>query len=154
MQRKHYAKKILLPDGSRLRIGIVVSDFNADITAPMLAGALATLGACKVKKGNIRVVHVPGSFEIPFGCLTLIKSGKYDALIALGCIIKGETTHDVYIATAASNGIMSISLEHGIPIAFGVITTNNLAQAKIRSSGKTNKGDEAAITAITMAKLR
>jgi len=67
MQRKHYAKKILLPDGSRLRIGIVVSDFNADITAPMLAGALATLGACKVKKGNIRVVHVPGSFEIPFG---------------------------------------------------------------------------------------
>jgi len=154
MQRKHYAKKVPLPDGSRLRIGVVVSDFNTDITAPMLDGALATLGACKVKKNNIRIVHVPGSFEIPFGCLTLIKSGKYDALIALGCIIKGETTHDVYIATATSDGIMKLSLEYKIPIAFGVITTNNLAQAKVRSSGKTNKGGEAAVTAIAMAKLR
>ena len=154
MQRKHYAKKVLLPDGSRLRIGIVVSDFNSDITAPMLEGALQTLDACKVKKSNIRTVHVPGSFEIPFGCLALIKSRKYDALITLGCIIKGETTHDIYIATATSNGIMNLSLEHKLPIAFGVITTNNLAQAKVRSTGKTNKGVEAAITAITMAKLR
>jgi len=154
MQRKHYAKKILLPDGSRLRIGIVVADFNSDITTPMLAGALETLEACKVKKSNIRAVHVPGSFEIPYGCLTLMKSGKYDALIALGCIIKGETTHDIYIATATSNGIMDLSLKHKLPIAFGVITTNDLAQAKVRSSGKSNKGVEAAITAITMANLR
>ena len=153
MQRKHYAKKVSLPDGSHLKIGIVVSEFNSDITAPMLDGALKTLEACKVKKTEIRVVHVPGSFEIPFGCLALIKSGKYDAIIALGCIIKGETTHDVYIASAASTGIMNLSLEHKIPIAFGIITTNNLAQAKVRSSGNTNKGCEAAVTAVTMAKL-
>jgi 6,7-dimethyl-8-ribityllumazine synthase len=154
MQRKHYAKKILLPDGSRLRIGIVVADFNSDITVPMLDGAIATLEACKVKKSNIRAVHVPGSFELPYACLALIKSGNYDALIALGCIIKGETTHDIYIATATANGIMNLSLQYKTPIAFGIITTNNLAQAKVRSSGKANKGVEAAITAVTMAKLR
>jgi 6,7-dimethyl-8-ribityllumazine synthase len=155
MQRKNNTKKVSLPDGSRLRIGVVVSDFNADITGPMLDGALTTLAACKVKKANIRVVHVPGGFEIPFGCLTLIKSGKkYDALITLACVMKGETTHDVYIATAATNGIMNLSLQYKMPIAFGVLTTNNLAQAKARSRGKNNKGIEAAITAITMAKLR
>jgi 6,7-dimethyl-8-ribityllumazine synthase len=153
MQRKNHAKKISFPDGSRLRIGVVVSDFNADITASMLEGALATLKACRVKKSNVRVLHVPGGFEIPFGCLTLIKSGKYDALITLACVVKGETTHDVYIATAATNGIMSLSLQYKIPIAFGVLTTNNLAQAKARSAGKGNKGVEVAITAITMAKL-
>jgi len=155
MQRKNRTTKISLSDGSRLRIGVVVSDFNADITGPMLDGALTTLAACKVKKANIRVVHVPGGFEIPFGCLTLIKSGKkYDALITLACVMKGETTHDVYIATAATNGIMNLSLQYKMPIAFGVLTTNNLAQAKARSRGKNNKGIEAAITAITMAKLR
>jgi 6,7-dimethyl-8-ribityllumazine synthase len=155
MQRKNRTTKISLSDGSRLRIGVVVSDFNTDITAPMLDGALITLAACKVKKANIRVVHVPGGFEIPFGCLALIKSDKkYDALITLACVMKGETTHDVYIATAAANGIMELSLKYKMPIAFGVLTTNNLAQAKARSTGKNNKGVEAAITAIAMAKLR
>jgi 6,7-dimethyl-8-ribityllumazine synthase len=155
MQRKNSTKKASPPDGSRLRIGIVVSGYNADITRPMLEGACATLAACRVKKANIRVVHVPGGFEVPFGCLTLLKSGKkYDALIALACVVKGETTHDVYIATAATNGIMDLSLQYKTPIAFGVLTTNNLAQAKARSIGKNNKGIEAALTAIAMAKLR
>jgi 6,7-dimethyl-8-ribityllumazine synthase len=155
MQRKPKTKKVSMPDGSHLRIGVVVSDFNTDITGPMLEGVLTTLAACKVKKNNVRVIHVPGGFEVPFGCLTLIKSGKkYDALITLACVMKGETTHDVYIATAATNGIMNLSLQYKMPIAFGVLTTNNLAQAKARSRGKNNKGIEAALTAITMAKLR
>ncbi len=154
MQRKNHTEKVSLPDGSGLRIGVVVSDFNTDITGPMLEGALTTLEASKVKKANVRVLHDPGGFEIPFGCLTLIKSGKYDAIITLACIMKGETTHDVYIANGATKGIMDLSLAYEIPIAFGVLTTNTLAQAKARSTGKDNKGVEAAITAITMAKLK
>jgi 6,7-dimethyl-8-ribityllumazine synthase len=154
MQRKNHIQNVDRPDGSDLRIGIVVSDFNTDITGPMLEGALKTLEACKVKKNNIRTVHVPGGFEVPFGCLALLKSGKYDALITLACVMKGETTHDVYIATAATNGIMDLSLQYKTPIAFGVLTTNNLAQAKARSTGKGNKGVEAALTAVIMAKLK
>ncbi len=153
VQRKNYAKKNRFPDGSRLTIGIVVAEFNKDITDRMLGGALETLAACKVKEGNIKILHVPGSFEIPFGCLTLLKKKQYDALIALGCIIKGETDHDVYIASAVSRGIMDLSLAHHLPIIFGVITTNNLAQARVRSTGDTNKGNEAAHTAVTMALL-
>lgn len=151
MQRKNYTKRIAFPNGSRLRIGVVVSDFNKDITDSMLLGALETLEACKVKKSNIRVIHVPGSFEIPFSCLTLLKTKKYDAVVALGCVIKGETPHDVYLASAASQGIMNLSLQYGVPISFGVITTLNLAQAKVRSRGEANKGKEAALTAVSMA---
>ncbi len=153
MQRKHYAKKIIFPDGSRLRIGIVVSEFNDDITDAMYEGALKTLAACRVPSKNIRVIRVPGSFEIPFACRFLLETKKYDAIIALGCVIKGETSHDVYIASAVSKGIMDLSLHYGIPVIFGVITTNNLAQAKARSSGNGNKGIESAITAVRMALL-
>ncbi len=157
MQRKKAAaaKKASFPDGSRLRIGIVVSDYNADITHPMLAGAQDTLASCGVKPNNIRTLHVPGGFEVPFGCLALLTEKKrYDALITLACVMKGETTHDVYIATAATQGIMDLSLRYGVPIAFGVLTTNTLAQAKARSAGKHNKGTEAAFTAIAMATLK
>lgn len=146
-----------LPDASHLRIGIVVSDYNADITHSMLDGAEKTLAACGVKRGDIRTLHVPGGFEVPFGCHALLteRGGKkYDALITLACIVKGETPHDVYIATAATNGIMDLSLRHGIPIAFGVLTTNNLAQARARSRGTNNKGVEAALTAIRMARIK
>ena len=148
MQRKNYKKKSAFPDGSRLRIGIVVAEFNGDITGRMLNSALETLAACKVKKGNITVVHVPGGFQSPFGCRMLLEKGhgkSYDALIAIGCVIKGETTHDVYIANVASQGILEVSLAYGVPIIFGVITTNNLAQAKVRFTGQTNKGIEAAL---------
>jgi 6,7-dimethyl-8-ribityllumazine synthase len=151
MQRKNYNKKIILPDGSKLRIGIVVSEFNKDITENMLTGALSVLDGAKVKKANVNILRVPGSFEIPYGCLKLIKSKKPNAIIALGCIIKGETTHDQYIASAAANGIMDVMLKSKVPIAFGIITTNNLKQAEVRSTGKTNKGREAAITALEMA---
>ncbi len=150
MQRKNYDKKEILPDGSKLRVGVVVSEFNADITESMLKGALETLAETGVKKSNIAVMRVPGSFEVPYGCLKLLKAKKPDAIVALGCIIKGETDHDKYIASAVSQGIMDITLSYGIPVAFGIITTNNLKQAKIRSTGKTNKGREAAIAALKM----
>jgi 6,7-dimethyl-8-ribityllumazine synthase len=151
MQRKNYAKKIVLPDGSKLRIGIVVSAFNKDITENMLTGALSVLDGARVKKANVNILRVPGSFEIPYGCLKLIQSRKPHAVIALGCIIKGETTHDQYIASAAAGGIMDVMLDCGAPISFGIITTNNLKQAKVRSTGETNKGREAAVTALEMA---
>ncbi len=150
MQRKNYDKKEILPGGSKLRVGVVVSEFNADITESMLEGALETLAEAGVKKSNIAVMRVPGSFEVPYGCLKLLKSKKPDAIVALGCIIKGETDHDKYIASAVSQGIMDIMLEHNVPVAFGIITTNDLRQAKVRSTGKTNKGREAAIAALKM----
>ena len=154
MQRKHYAKEIKARDASDRTISIVVSRFNEDITERMLAGALETLAAWKVRKEHITIVRVPGSFEIPYGCLTLLKkSKKPDAIIALGCIIKGETEHDRYLATAASQGIMRLSIDYRMPIAFGIITTNSLAQAKARSSGPANKGKEAALAALESAFL-
>ncbi len=158
MQRKNHTKKKSLPDGSHLRIGIVVSEFHKDIIERLLAGALQTLEACIVQKKNIRILRVPGSFEIPFGCLSLISpdarragSGKVDAIITLGCIIKGQTDHNVYIASAVSHGIMNLSLEYRVPISFGVITADTLAQAEARSTGNANRGKDAALAAVSMA---
>ncbi len=154
MQRRHYEKEQEKRDASKLKIGVVVSRFNEDITGRMLDGALETLRAWGVKEKNIRVVHVPGSFEIPFGALKLIKKMKPHAVIALGCVIKGDTDHDKYIADAVSHGIMRLSLDNMIPVSFGVITTNNLEQAVVRSTGKTNKGPEAAAAALESALLK
>jgi len=154
MRRKELTKKVKARDASALSVGIVVSQFNSDITARMLAGAHAVLRAWKVKERNVHISRVPGSFEIPFGCLQLLKREKPDAIITLGCIIKGETRHDEYLASAVSHGIMRLSLEHNVPISFGVITTNNLEQATARSRGGTNKGAEAAVAALEMALLK
>ncbi len=151
MQRGEYEKERVTKDASKLKVGIVVSAFNEDITEPMLEGAKATLAEWGVKNENVEVVRVPGSFEIPYGCLSLIKKRKPNAIIAIGCVIKGETDHDRYIASAAADGIMSLTLTHNVPISFGVITTNTLEQAKVRSVGTTNKGREAALAALEMA---
>ncbi len=154
MQRKQYAKVVPGKNASRLSVGIVVSSFNSDITDGMLAGAKETLALWRVQSKNIQLVRVPGSFELPFGCLSLLtKKKKPDAIIALGCVIKGETEHDRYIASAAATGIMDLSLRYHVPISFGVITTNNLAQARLRSRGKANKGHEAAVAALELALL-
>ena len=153
MQRTEYAKKRETRDASKLKIGVVVSRFNEDITEGMLDGALEEMRAWKVNPKNIRVVRVPGGFEIPYGCLQLVKRWKPDAVVAIGCVIKGETEHDKYIAAAAQQGIMQLSLQYNTPISFGVITVNNLAQAKARSTGETNKGNEAAAAAMEMALL-
>ncbi len=148
MQRGEYEKAREIGDGSSLSISIVVSGFNKDITEPMLEGALATLKEWGVKEEGITVLRVPGAFELPYGCLKLIKDKKPDGLIALGCVIKGDTEHDRYIASAVAGGIMDLITEHGLPIAFGVITTNNLEQAQVRSTGEANKGREAALATL------
>lgn len=153
MRRSEYAKKRIPRDASKLKVGIVVSRFNEDITERMLDGALEELRRSGVAARNVRVIRVPGSFEIPFGCLQLITRWKPNAIVALGCVIKGETEHDRYIADAVSHGIMRLSLERGVPISFGVITTNTLKQARERSRGAGNKGPEAAAAAIEMALL-
>lgn len=153
MQRKQYAKDYKPKDASALRVGIVVSEWNSDITENMLAGARETLRTWGVKEKNVHVVHVAGSFEIPYGCLKFLKTKKIDTILALGCIIKGETDHDRYIAGAVSQGIMDLMLQYNVPISFGVLTTNNLAQAQARAQGEENKGCEAAVAALSAALL-
>ena len=142
--------KIEKVDGSKLKIGIVVSKFNSNITEPMLEGALEALMENKVEEGNIETVWVPGSFEIPFACQKLARTKKYDALVAIGCVIKGETDHYYYICNEVSRGVMNVMLENDLPIGFGVLTCQNLMQAEVRSRGKENKGREAAEAALAM----
>lgn len=147
-RNKKLGRKII--NGSKLKIAVVVSEFNADITGNMLKVALEILKQNQVKEKNIKIVWVPGSFEIPLACQKLAQSGKYNALIALGCVIKGETGHYYYIAGETSRGIMNVTLKYSIPIGFGIITANNLKQAQERSRGKSNKGREAALVALRM----
>lgn len=139
-------------DGKSLKIGIVVAKFNSDITEGMLQGALEALEKNKVKKSNIKVVYCPGSFEVPLACQKLALTKKYDGIVAIGCLIKGETDHYHYIANTASKGIMDVSLKFNIPIGFGIITVNNLKQAKDRSGKKNNKGAESAQAVLEMIK--
>ena len=140
-------------DASRLRVGIVVSEWNADITDGLLRGAEEVLRAWKVREKNIKIIRVTGSFELPYGCLTLLRTKKYDAVVALGCLIKGETKHDEYIAEAVASGIMQLTLEYRVPVAFGVVTANTVEQAEARSRGESNKGKEATIAALKAALL-
>ena len=153
MQRKKQREKDNVGDASKLRVGIVVSRFNPDVTGGMLEGARATLRAWKVKDEHVHVAHVYGSFELPLACARLIKKKKLDAVIALGCIVKGETRHDEYLAQATSYGLMRLMLDVNTPVGFFLITTNNLKQARERSRGENNKGSEAATAALELALL-
>lgn len=140
-----------LPDISAKKFGIVVSEWNEEITNNLLQGAIDTIIKHGGKYENIVVKTVPGSYELVLGATHLAKRSKIDAVIALGCIIQGETRHFEFIADAVAKGLIDVNLRHMKPVAFGVLTTNTLEQAKERSGGKLgNKGDEAAITAIKM----
>ena len=140
-----------LPSVENFKFGIVVSEWNNNITNSLLNGALETLYKCKSKENNIDVIFVPGSFELPQAAELLARKNIYDAIICIGCVIQGETRHFEFISTAVANGIMEVSLKNGIPVVFGVLTTNNIEQALDRSGGKHgNKGVEAAATAIKM----
>ncbi len=144
-----------IPSGENFRIGIIVSEWNKEITDALLDGCMKTLLKHGAPTFNINTINVPGSFELPSAAQMLLEAMDLDAVICLGCIIKGETKHDDYIANAISHGIMIVSIDYSTPVIFGVLTTNNLQQAKDRSGGKLgNKGDEAAITALRMAALR
>lgn len=137
-----------------LRIACVAARFNDFVVEALLRGALDTLQRHGVQEHQIDVVRVPGAFEIPIVARTLAVSGRYDALIALGAVIRGETPHFDYVAGECAAGLARIALEHGVPIAFGVLTTDTVEQATDRAGGKAgNKGADAALTAIEMAGL-
>ena len=136
------------------RFGIVVSRFNPEVTIGLLRGARTALAEAGVADGDISVVHVPGAFEIPLAALKLAQSKRIDAVITLGCLIKGDTMHFEYIAAAASQGIMNVMTATGVPVAFGVLTTLTDEQAAERAADDpNNKGREAALAAIEMATL-
>jgi 6,7-dimethyl-8-ribityllumazine synthase len=136
------------------RFAIVVSRFNDEITGGLLAGARETLAEAGVSAADVTTVEVPGAFEIPLTARRLAESKRFHAVICLGCLIKGDTMHFEYIASAASQGIMDAGLATGVPIAFGVLTTMTDEQAEIRAAaGAGNKGREAALAAIEMATL-
>lgn len=144
-----------VPDASGMKFGIVVSEWNEEVTAALTEGAMNTLKKHGCKEENIKIITVPGSFELTFGCRLLADKHALDAVIALGCVIQGETKHFDYICQGVTHGITELNLEYDIPFIFGVLTTNNQEQALDRSGGKHgNKGDEAAITAIKMVGLR
>ena len=136
------------------RFAIVVSRFNEEITEGLLQGARERLAEASVPEENVTIIRVPGAFEIPITAQRLGESGEYDAIVCLGCLIKGETMHFEYIADAASHGIMQVAAATGVPMAFGVLTALTEEQALERSrSGPDNKGREAAAAALDMAKL-
>ena len=136
------------------RFAVVVSRFNEEVTAGLLAGALDTLGEAEVSTDDITIVRVPGAFEIPLTAMRLAETGQFDAVITIGSLIKGDTMHFEYIAAACSQGIAQASTATGVPIAFGVLTTLTEEQAMARSAaGPENKGREVALAAIEMATL-
>jgi 6,7-dimethyl-8-ribityllumazine synthase len=138
-----------------MHFGIVVSEWNIEITNKLLEGAYGTLIQHSAKEKNIVVKWVPGSFELPLGAQLVAENHKVDAIICLGCVIQGETRHFDFICNAASSGIMQLNLEYNLPFIFGLLTPNDMQQAQDRAGGKHgNKGDEAALTAIKMVAMQ
>lgn len=141
-------------DGQGLRVAVVVARFNEFVTRQLLAGALETLGRHGVRDDDIGVAWVPGSFELPVVAKTLAQSGRYDSVICLGAVIRGETDHYEMVAGQSSSGIASVGLETGIPTIFGVLTADNMDQAINRAGGKSgNIGSNAAVAAVETARL-
>ena len=140
-------------DASPFRFAIVVSRFNVEITASLRQAALDTLRGCGAER--VQVFDVPGAYEIPQAARAAAESGGFDAIVCLGCVIRGETPHFDYISSAVAHGIMTAAAETGVPMAFGVLTTDTLAQAsaRARDGADDNKGREAAHAAIEMAAL-
>ena len=140
-----------VPNASAMRFGIVVSEWNYNITGALLKAAVNTLKKHGATDESILIQTVPGSFELTYGSAQLIKSRKVDAVIALGCVVRGDTPHFDYVCAGATQGITFLNATTDIPVIYGLITTNNMQQAEERSGGKLgNKGDECAIAAIKM----
>ncbi len=144
-----------IPDASHYNFGILVSEWNHEVTASLGQAAIDTLMKHGTPREQIVVRHVPGSFELPVAAKLLAKGFDLDAIICIGCVIQGETRHFEFISNAVANGITEVGVQTEIPVIFGVLTTDTMEQAKERAGGKHgNKGDEAAISAIKMADLR
>lgn len=143
-----------VPDASEMKMGIVVAEWNKQITEKLLEGACNTLERHGVKPENITVQRVPGSFELIFGAKLLAENEDLDAVIALGCVVRGDTPHFDYVCSGVTHGISELNLMYDIPFIFGLLTTDNMQQSEDRAGGRYgNKGDEAAVTAIKMAAL-
>jgi 6,7-dimethyl-8-ribityllumazine synthase len=141
-------------DARGIKIGIIVSRFNNFITEKLLNGALEGLKSHGGEDNDVTIIRVPGAFEIPLLADQMAASGKYDALVCLGAVIRGDTPHFEYVSDAVTRGIGEAISKHRIPIGFGVLTTNNVEQAMERSGSKdANKGYEAALTAVEMANV-
>ena len=140
-----------VPSAENMRFGIVVSEWNYNITGALLQGALDTLQKHGAKPENILVKHVPGSFELTYGASCLIDNTDADAIIAIGCVVRGDTPHFDYVCQGTTQGIAHLNATTGIPVIYGLITTNTMEQAEERAGGKLgNKGDECAVTALHM----
>jgi 6,7-dimethyl-8-ribityllumazine synthase len=145
----------LIPDVAGKTFGIVVTDYHEDITHKLYEGCYETLVQHGVAEADIHTAQVPGAYELPVGARMLAQSKSLDAIICLGCVIKGETTHNDYINSAVANALMSMGVASGKPVIFGLLTPNTHEQAVDRAGGKHgNKGIEAAVTAIRMVALK
>lgn len=144
-----------VPSALKMKFGIVVAEWNYEITGALAQGAVDTLKKHGASDQNIILKHVPGSFELTLGAQYLAEYAKVDAVIILGCVIQGETRHFDFICQSVTQGITNLNIKYNMPFIFGLLTTDNQQQALDRAGGKLgNKGDEAAITAIKMLALR
>jgi 6,7-dimethyl-8-ribityllumazine synthase len=145
---------ITVANANPFKFGIVVAQWNAEVTGALLNGAISGLEKHRAQEENIKIIEVPGSFELITGADILLRDDSFDAIICLGCVIQGETRHFDFICDAVANGISNVALKYNKPVIFGVLTTDNQQQALDRAGGKHgNKGEEAAITAIQMAHI-
>lgn len=148
-------KKSDLPNGEKYKVGVVVSKWNPDITNALLEGVKEVLKEAKVEEDNIKIVHVPGSFELPAAAKILLQSDSYDGIVCLGCVITGDTKHNEYINHAVATGLTQLSILSGKPCIFGVLTPDSYEQAEERAGGKHgNKGIEAALALLDMVSLK
>ena len=144
-----------VPSAEGMKFGIVVSEWNENITAALLHGAETTLKKHGVKPEDITIYTVPGSFELTYGAAMFVNSNSVDAVIAIGCVIRGDTPHFDYVCAGTTQGIAALNTQGDIPVIYGLITTNTMQQAEDRAGGiHGNKGDECAITAIKMVDLK
>ena len=141
-------------DGRGLRIGIACALFNGGVTARLLVGALGGLGEASVDRADVTVAWVPGAFELPLAAQCLATDGRTDAVVCLGAVIRGDTAHFDFVAGECAAGLQRVALDTGLPVIFGVLTTDTVAQAQERAlPDTTNKGYEAAVTALEMVRL-
>ncbi len=157
MATKNLSEYVLssVPDGKDMKFGIVVSEWNYDVTGALMRGAVETLKKHGVQGENILVRHVPGSFELTLGGQFFAEYTDVDAIILLGCVIQGETRHFDFICQGVTKGATDLNIKYNLPVIFGLLTTENQQQALDRAGGKLgNKGDEAAVTALKMAALQ
>jgi 6,7-dimethyl-8-ribityllumazine synthase len=159
---EHASGELVIPDGigvyegaasgARRSVGIVVSRFNGDVTNRLLEGALEALEEAGVGRHSIDVMAVPGAFELPLGAMALAKTRRYSCIVALGCVIRGDTPHFDFVCGEAASGLQLAGLETGVPVAFGVLTCDTREQAEARAGGEHgNKGVEAVRSALEMA---